>query len=135
MALSTVTQVQQMATELQNAADAIHVRLMAAIQNNEIEQPAAQSLFQDEALLRQRSNSLYIEAIDSVVKGLQDNQASVIKVITDANTTIQNIEHIKAFIDLVADLLVLAAAVYAAKPGPILSALNEIKNDAATQTA
>jgi hypothetical protein len=135
MALSTVTQVQQMATELQNAADAIHVRLMAAIQNNEIEQPAAQSLFQDEALLRQRSNSLYIEAIDSVVNGLQDNQASVIKVITDANTTIQNIEHIKAFIDLVADVLVLAAAVYAAKPGPILSALNEIKNDVAAQTA
>jgi hypothetical protein len=135
MALSTVTQVQQMATELQNAADAIHVRLMAAIQNNEIEQPAAQSLFQDEALLRQRSNSLYIEAIDSVVNGLQDSQTSVMKVITDANTTIQNIEHIKAFIDLVADLLVLAAAVYAAKPGPILSALNEIKNDAATQTA
>lgn len=135
MALSTVTQVQQMATELQNAADAIHVRLMAAIQNNEIEQPAAQSLFQDEALLRQRSNSLYIEAIDSVVNGLQDSQTSVMKVITDANTTIQNIEHIKAFIDLVADLLVLAAAVYAAKPGPILSALNEIKNDVAAQTA
>jgi hypothetical protein len=135
MALSTVTQVQQMATELQDAADAIHVRLMAAIQNNEIEQPAAQSLFQDESLLRQRSNSLYIEAIDSVVKGLQDNQASVMKVITDANTTIQNIEHIKAFIDLVADLLVLAAAVYAAKPGPIVSALNEIKNDVAAQTA
>lgn len=135
MALSTVTQIQQLATELQDAADAIHVRLMAAIQNNEIEQPAAQSLFQDEALLRQRSNSLYIEAIDSVVKGLQDNQASVMKVITDANTTIQNIEHIKAFIDLVADLLVLAAAVYAAKPGPILSALNEIKNDVAAQTA
>ncbi|MDB5980939.1 MAG: hypothetical protein JWQ69_1954 [Pseudomonas sp.] len=135
MALSTVTQIQQMATDLQNAADAIHVRLMAAIQNNEIEQPAAQSLFQDEALLRQRSDSLYIQAIDSVVEGLQDSQASVMKVITDANTTIQNIEHIKAFIDLVADLLVLAAAVYAAKPGPILSALNEIKNDVAAQTA
>jgi hypothetical protein len=131
MALSTVTQIQQIATELQDAADAIHLRLMTAIQNNEIEQPAAQSLFQDEALLRQRSNSLYIEAIDSVVKGLQDSQASVMKVIVDANTTLQNIEHIKAFIDLVADLLVLAAAVYAAKPGPIVSALNEIKNDTA----
>jgi hypothetical protein len=131
MALSTVTQIQQIATELQDAADAIHLRLMTAIQNNEIEQPAAQSLFQDEALLRQRSNSLYIEAIDSVVKGLQDSQASVMKVIVDANTTLQNIEHIKAFIDLVADLLVLAAAVYAAKPGPIVSALNEIKKDTA----
>lgn len=135
MALSTVTQIQQMATELQDAADAIHVRLMAAIQNNEIEQPAAQSLFQDEALLRQRADSLYIQAIDSVVSGLQDSQASVMNVITDANTTIQNIEHIKAFIDLVADLLVLAAAVYAAKPGPIVSALKEIKDDVAAQTA
>jgi hypothetical protein len=43
--------------------------------------------------------------------------------------TIRTIENIARFIDLIADLLVLVSAAYAAKPAVILAALKEVKKD------
>jgi hypothetical protein len=45
------------------------------------------------------------------------------------NGKIKQFKRMTAFMDLTADILTLAAAAYAAKPGPIVAALGEIKED------
>lgn len=129
MALANQKQVEALADNITGCADSIHNRLMKAITNKEIDQYTAQSIFQDEAMLRQRANSLYIDAANCVVDGLAETQKSIIGLIDTANEKIKTIKKIASFIDLIADLLVLAAAAYAAKPAPILAALKEVKED------
>lgn len=129
MALETQKQIEVLADNIRGCADSIHDRLMKAIKIKEIDQFTAQSIFQDEAILRQRSDSLYIDAANCVVDGLSESQKSIIGLIDTAKEKIKTIKEIASFIDLIADLLVLAAAVYAAKPAPILAALKEVKED------
>jgi len=129
MALKTAKQVEDLANKLSESADVMHARLMQAIRKKEIDHASAQSLFQDESALRQRANSLYIDAAACVVKELEESQAGMIAAIDAANRKIGKMKQIAAFVDLIADLLVLAAAAYAAKPAPILAALKEIKAD------
>jgi hypothetical protein len=129
MALSDQKQVEAFADNLTQCADSIHERLKKAIKNKEIDQYTAQSIFQDESILRQRANSLYIDAANHVVVDLRDPQKDVTVLIDTAKATIRTIDNIARFIDLIADLLVLASAAYAAKPAPILAALKEVKED------
>jgi uncharacterized protein YpmB len=132
MALANQKQVEDLADKISECADSIHVRLMKAIKNKEIDQYTAQSIFQDEAMLRQRASSLYIDAVNYVVDGLSESQKSIIDLIDTAKDKIKTIKKIAGFIDFIADLLVLAAAAYAAKPAPILAALQEVKKDVDT---
>lgn len=129
MALATQQQVEEFADSLSKSADAVHERLINAIKNKEVDQLSAQSIFQDEASLRQRANSLYLEAAKSVVEGISDSQEDIIKLVYSAQEKIKTIKEIASFIDLTADLLVLASAAYAAKPAPIIAALKEVKVD------
>jgi len=129
MALSTRKQVEDFAEQVTTCADAIHERLMRAIKNKQISQSDAQSMFQDEAILRQRANSMYIDAANYVVKGLEESQKRLLEVIEAASEKIRTIKKIATFIELVGDLLILAAAVSAGKAGPILAALKEMKDD------
>lgn len=129
MALANQKQVEDFAEELTKCADSIHDRLMKAIKNKEIEHSEAQLIFQDEVVLRQRANSLYIDAANCVVAEVGDSQRSILDLIDTAGEKIKAIKKIANFIELVADLLVLAAAAYAAKPEPILAALKEMKED------
>jgi hypothetical protein len=129
MALSTEKEVEQLADSMGKAADAIHERILKGIGDDELTRAQAQSLFQDETTLRVKANALYLEALQLIVKDLDLAQAELIKVVNKATTEIKKIEQISNFIDLVADLLVLAAAAYAAKPGPILAAVEEVRND------
>jgi hypothetical protein len=129
MALANQKQVEALADKLTQCADSIHERLKKAIKNKEIDQYTAQSIFQDEVILRQRANSLYIDAANCVVADLGDSQKYVMALIDTAKETMKTIEDIARFIDLIADLLVLASAAYAAKPAPILAALKEVKED------
>lgn len=131
MALATQQQVEALADEITECADLIHARLMQAIKNKEIDQSTAQSIFQDEVILRQRANSLYLNAAKCVIDGLAESQEEILNLIDTAKEKIKTISRIASFIDLIADLLVLAAAAYAAKPAPILAALKEVKADVA----
>ncbi|KUG24650.1 hypothetical protein ASZ90_005524 [hydrocarbon metagenome] len=132
MALANQKQVEDIADKLSECADSIHVRLMKAIKNKEIDQYTAQLIFQDEATMRQRANSLYIDAANCVVEGLFESQKSIISLIDAAKDKIKTIKKIAGFMDFIADLLVLVAAAYAAKPAPILAALEEIRKDVET---
>lgn len=127
--LSNKIQVEEFADRITRCADAIHQRLISAIENHEVEQNTANLIFQNEVMLRQGANSLYIDAIDCIVNKLAESQEDIVNLIETANNKIENIKKISSFIDLIADLLVLVAAVYAAKPAPILAALREVKED------
>ena len=129
MALSNQKQVEDFADKISECADSIHVRLMKAIKNKEIDQYTAQLIFQDEVTLRQRANSLYIDAVNCIVDGLSQSQKSIMELIDAAKDKIRTIKKIAGFMDFIADLLVLAAAAYAAKPAPILAALEEVRKD------
>ncbi|WP_049630185.1 hypothetical protein [Cellvibrio sp. pealriver] len=129
MALATSTQVEAVAAELTGCADVIHERLMKAIKRKEIERADAQLIFQDEIILRQKANGLYIDAANCVVAELAESQKSMMDTIGTAKQRLKNIKNIAMFIDLTADLIVLAAAISAAKPPAILAALKEIKKD------
>lgn len=129
MALTNQTQVEALAENLTLCANAIHARLMVAIKNKQIDQCTAQSIFQDETILRQRANSLYIDAANCVIDGLAETQENMMSLVSAAKDKVKEIKEIEKFIDLIADLIVLSAAIYAAKPAPILAALKEVKAD------
>lgn len=129
MALANREQVEALADKLTESAESIHERLLKAIKGKEIDQSTAQLIFQDESMLRQRANGLYIDAANCVVNDLALSQKSMIGVVSTANVKMKKIKDITIFIDLIADILTFAAAAYAAKPGPILSALDEVKKD------
>ncbi|MBV1787516.1 hypothetical protein KQ940_05545 [Marinobacterium sp. D7] len=125
MALANEMEVEALAQSLTECADAVHERIKAAIKHREIERDQAQAMFQEENLLRQRANGLYIDAAKSVVEGLTEPQEGLLAAVNKAR---EQIEEIARFIDLVTDLAVLAAAVSAGKPAPILAALKEVKD-------
>jgi hypothetical protein len=129
MALSNKQEVEELADALVVSADAVHERILQGIASKKLNQTKAQSLFQDETSLRITANALYLEAAKLVIKNLDKPQNQLIRVVKKATVEIKKIEKIAAFIDLVADLLVLAAAAYAAKPGPIVAALDEVQKD------
>lgn len=129
MALANQKQVEALADNLTGCANSIHDRLMKAIKNKEIDRDSAQLIFQDETSLRQRANGLYIDAANCVVEGLTESQKIIINLIDTANEKIKTIKRMASFVDLVADLLALAAAAYTAKPALILAAIKEVKED------
>ena len=129
MALETEKHIMELADRLTQSANVIHDRLMKAIRAKQVDQAMAQLIFQDEVVLSQRTNALYIDAVNCVVAGLQPTQKGLLGMVDTANDRIHRIKAITQRLDLTADLLVLAAAAYAAKPGPILAALQEVKQD------
>ena len=129
MALATEQNLVELADRLTQSASAIHVRLMKLIKGKHIDLAMAQLIFQDEVMLRQRANALYLDAANCVVGELQQTQKSILDLVDSANERITKIKSLTQCIDLIADLLVLAAAAYAAKAGPILAALQEVKKD------
>lgn len=131
MALSNQKEIEELADKLSECSNSIHIRLMTAIKDKEVDRYQAQSIFQEETILRQRANGLYIDAANCVVQELTESQTNLIKLIDTAKEKITAIKKIADFIDIIADLIVLASAVYAAKPGPIISAFKEVKEDVA----
>lgn len=128
-ALEKAKQVEELADALSECANTIHERLIDAIDNKEIARDQAQATLQDEGMLRQRANSLYIDAALFVVEGLEVSQLDLLDSVAEAERSIAKIKKIEAFLDLIADLLSLASAVYAAKPKVIIAALKEVKED------
>ena len=129
MALANQSQIETIAAELTKCADVVHERIMHEVKRKKMGLHQAQLIFQDEVILRQKANGLYIDAANCVVEGLAETQKSLLTTIDTAKQHLKNIKDITAFIDLTADLIVLAAAINAAKPSAILAALKEVKED------
>nr|VFJ97746.1 MAG: hypothetical protein BECKLFY1418A_GA0070994_10735 [Candidatus Kentron sp. LFY] len=129
MILEKSDQIVALADQISTCANSIHEHLMTKIKENKISRHEAQSVFQNEVILRQYANSLYIDAVNNVIIGLKGSQKELTGLIDSAKEKIKTIEEIASFIDLVADLVAFAAAVSAKKPAPILAALKEIEED------
>jgi hypothetical protein len=94
-----------------------------------VDQATAQLVFQDEVVLRQRANALYIDAAHCVVEALPQSQKSLLAVVESANERIRRTQTLAQLMQLFGDLLVLAAAACAAKPGPISAAVQAVQQD------
>ncbi len=129
MALETEADLVALADGLTQSADVIHARLTKALQDHQTDQATAQRIFQEEGVLRQRANALYLDAASRVMAGLQPAQASLLDLMTAANDRIASAKDVSLGLALIADLLALAAAAGTAKARPILAALQALRKD------
>jgi len=129
MALETEANLVALADGLSRSADIIHARLRKALQEHQADQTTAQRIFQEEEVLRQRANALYLDAASRVIPALQPTQESLLGLVTAANDRIAKAQHVLQGLDLIADLLALAAAAGTAKARPILAALQALQKD------
>lgn len=129
MALETAEHLQQLGDALTASANAIHARLMHAINNQEISAEEARNRLQDEGALRQHANALYSRAGQCVVSDLQLAQETLLTTVRKANEKLEKLKKVASVIDFMADLLALATAAYAGKAPVILAAFKEVKRD------
>jgi hypothetical protein len=129
--------IEALADSLSANADALHRRLMRAIRRPApgqapdlpgISQGAAQALFENEVALRQRANSLYLDAAVLAASGLGGHQQIMLDLTARAQQKIDQIDRLKDLVDLAAELLTLGAAVATGKPEQILKPLENLKH-------
>jgi HAMP domain-containing protein len=130
-------EIEALADSLSACADALHTRLMRAIRRQPqdqtsglpgISQGAAQALFENEVTLRQRANSLYLDAAVLAARGLGGHQQQMLDLTARAQEKIRKLDRLRDLIDLTAELLSLGAAVATGKPEQILSPLEKLKH-------
>ncbi|MHA4870573.1 hypothetical protein ACXZ1M_23055 [Duganella sp. PWIR1] len=124
-----------LADHLSACADALHKRLMRAIRKPApeggipgISQGVAQALFENEVTLRQRANSLYLDAAVLAASGLAAQQQQLLEVTARAQEKIDQIDRIKDLVDFAAELISLGAAVATGKPDKVLQPLEKLKH-------
>jgi hypothetical protein len=122
--------IEALADSLSASADALHTRLMRAIRQQPaaIAQGAAQALFENEVALRQRANTLYLDAALLAAGGLDGAQRQLLDVTARAQEKIRSIEHTKDLILLTGELLSLAAALATGKPERLAAPFENIKH-------
>lgn len=131
--LSTAAEVEALADQLTACADALHERIMAEVgsyQGGPVPpraQDAMRKLLDEEQVLRQRANALYLDAAKHIVSGLGASQQHLVKLTTDAAQKIRKITNIGMGISLVARLLGVTAAIATGQPAPILLSLEYLK--------
>jgi len=128
-ALSNASEIVAFADKITDYANSIHEWLIKSISDKKVNQQTAQTIFQDESILRQRANALYLDAANCIVKNLQTSQDELLGIINDAKKSLAEIKEVAKVVDLIADILVLVGAAYAAKPDPIVAAIKEVKSD------
>jgi hypothetical protein len=88
----------------------------------------AQALFENEVALRQRANSLYLDAAVLAASGLKNQQQQLLQLTARAATIIERIDRIKDLVDLAGELVGVGAALASGKPEKMLSSLEKLKH-------
>lgn len=151
MTTTTQLDIEALADSLSASADALHARLMRAIRQRSpatdasdasdathgtdpgqqaepaFTQAAAQALFENEVILRQRANGLYLEAATLAAAGLGGLQQQLLDVAAQAQEKIRKIDRIKDLIALTGELLSLAAAVASGAPERLVAPYEKLK--------
>ena len=135
----TQADIEALADNLSACADALHTRLMRAIRKQapggtepHISQGVAQALFENEVTLRQRANSLYLDAARLAASGLGGAQQQMLDLTARAREQIGKIDRLKDLVDLAAELLTLGGAIAAGQPEHLAAPLEKIKQHLAT---
>jgi hypothetical protein len=130
--LSTPADVAQLGDQLTAVADALHERIMRevnAYQGRPVPlaaQEAARKLLDDEQVLRQRANAMYLDAATLIVHSLPQSQLHIMKLTADAA---EKIKHLVKLIDtagMVGRVLELSAAALTGNPVVIMRALEDM---------
>lgn len=139
MSHTTQSDIEALADSLSASADALHARLLRAIRQRPdtmvagqpaepvVTQAAAQALFENEVILRQRANGLYLEAATLAAGGLAGMQQQLLDVTARAQEKIRQIDRIKDLIALTGELLSLAAAVATGAPERVIAPYEKLK--------
>jgi chitinase len=130
--LSTPADVAQLGDQLTAVADVLHERIMKEIQSYQGRpvpvkaQEVARNMLDDEQVLRQRANAMYLEAATLVVHSLGQSQQHIVKLTGDAA---QKIKHLVKLVDtagMVGRVLELSGAVLTGNPVVIMRALEDM---------
>lgn len=130
--LSTPQQVAELGDQLTAAADALHERIMREIQSYQGRpvpvpaQQAARKLLDDEQVLRQRANAMYLEAATLIVHSLGQSQAHIVKLTADAAEKIKHLVRLVDTAGMVGRLLELSGAALTGNPVLIMRALEDM---------
>lgn len=123
--------IEALADSLSACADALHERIMRALRQRQpgaatgsaepelahgITQEAAQALFDQEVLLRQSANGLYVQAAVLATAGLGNVRQELMDVTAMARDQLRHVATMQALAALAADLVTLAGAIAAGKP-------------------
>jgi hypothetical protein len=125
----TSDEMRDVATQLSAVADAFNVRLKAEAKN--LTQGEIMARLQEDQRLRSLSNQLYFEAADLDLSSVANDVAGLGDAVERAKDVLANIQQWQDALELMADILVLAGALAAEKPGPIVSAFKEVQADLA----
>lgn len=136
--------IEALADQFSACADALHQRLMRAIRQrgvapaghpDELSNKGAEALFDLEVTLRQRANSLYLDAAELAGRGLAGQQQQLRELMEQARQRIDQIAHLKDMIDISAELLALGAALASGKPERLLAPLEKLRKQLAPAPA
>lgn len=127
--LSTSDQIIEAANCLTSFADAADAKIREDFDSGAMSQAQAFEGFNAVARIRSLANTLYTAAVKSVVKDLAMPQKELLALFARSEKVLAQVNRFRVFIDLIADVVVLATAIYAGKPAPIVSALKEINKD------
>src|SRR5713226_6230630 len=127
--LNSVDKIIEAADALTGIADAAQRWVKQQFERKKIQQAQAHELFASINQIRHIADTLYTTAAAAVVKDLGETQKAVLAIINSAKDAISNIDQTKKMIDLVADLIALAAAINTGNAGPILASFKEVKKD------
>jgi hypothetical protein len=128
-ALSQKSDLEQIADQLSQSADAMNEGVKAAIANGTCSQEKAYAILHDEQALRSRANAIYMDAARCVVSGLKIQQDDLVNAIQKANEALKKMEEFEKFLSISADMITIASAIYAAQPAVIFAALGALKSD------
>ncbi|MBY0240720.1 MAG: hypothetical protein K2X55_15525 [Burkholderiaceae bacterium] len=139
-----------MADSLSACADTLHERIMQAIRQRPPAPPAdtgqdpapdaapelargmtqadAQALFDQEVLLRQCANTLYVQAAVLATSGLDSVRAELMEVTASARDTLRHVARVQALVALAADLVALAGALAAGPPAQWPAAIRQVRD-------
>jgi hypothetical protein len=130
--LSTPAEVAQLGDQLTACADALHERIMREVRSYKggpvplAAQEAARKLLDDEQVLRQRANAMYLEAATLVVHSLGQSQQHLIKLTADAGEKIKHLVKLVDTAGMVGRLLELSGAALTGNPVVIMRALEDM---------
>lgn len=129
MALEDALAVRAVADALSTAAGTYHEMWKAGIQDGSIAAADAMLHVGKEQALRQNAAQMYVQAAALAGQDVGDTQAGLEGAIRDANQAIAKMKQAAAAIELVGDLVTLAAAITARKPKLALAAVKELRSD------
>lgn len=126
-ALAKADQLRAVATLLTQAADNYIAWLKESAPD--LDSGEVYARLQEDFQLRSLSNQMYFEASNLTLSVAIAEQQELEKAIGDANAKLEAFQDYATTLDLVSDLIALAAAILTGKPNLIFAALKEVWSD------